>query len=682
MIVYLLKSALCLGILLAIYHVLLEREKMHRFNRYFLLTGLAFSFMVPFATYEVVIPQMADTSINYEQISNLDALPQTIEGANFLSTTKEWILLIYTIIAFMLGLRFSKNLLKLIGKAIKNPIKKWREASLVMLPEEVLPYSFLKYIFIENEAFQHKKIEEELLLHELEHVKQKHSLDIILIELLQIVFWFNPVLFFYKKAIKLNHEFLADTSVLNKHNDVGYYQQLLLAKTSFNTQNHLASGINYSVTKKRLQMMTKHTKKTRAWIKSVVLLPLFAILLYSFSEKVEVEEKNAIDQGIHDSYEDINLMINYKNEILINEFTVANLATLSERLDLFNRHLSHEERKSLVEAHITASPEVEMGVIFDVHDILVRYGVVRFVHHDKNGKPKPFVTDQSENEKVQYYRVQSKNYTNNIKYYLKYPSKEEHNKLVKSHEILTKHFNDFSGKEKKEHKLLPPPPYPARYQKKDGSASKTSAVQDKEITLLIRGNSIFINGTKTSLSGFAATLDRLTRKWKDNELTDFHFNVQLINVPNGFADKIDNEYKKTRLYKADPDGHGIIPPPPPAPPAPEMVEVINVEQEIEEQEIEEIIETPLVEIIEEQEVTEVIEIPMTPPPPPIPPVPSEHMKEMAKKGAVFYYEGKKISAKKAIKIAEENENINIQVKDHDSKKPIVKLSTKPIWIKQ
>jgi beta-lactamase regulating signal transducer with metallopeptidase domain len=85
----------------------------------------------------------------------------------------------------------------------------------------------------------------------------KHSLDILLIETLKVLFWFNPIFIFYKKAIQLNHEFLADEKVVKSHNDVPFYQNLLISKANANPTYYLASNLNYSVTKKRLIMMTK-----------------------------------------------------------------------------------------------------------------------------------------------------------------------------------------------------------------------------------------------------------------------------------------------------------------------------------------------------------------------------------------------------------------------------------------
>jgi hypothetical protein len=128
-------------------------------------------------------------------------------------------------------------------------------------------------------------------LHEQTHAKQKHALDILFIEMLQIVFWFNPLLYFIKKDIKLNHEFLADQAVINTGFNTKTYQQLLLAYSSNATDNPLANAINFSLIKKRFTVMKTKTSKTALWLRSLILLPLLVITLYSFSEKIIIEKE-------------------------------------------------------------------------------------------------------------------------------------------------------------------------------------------------------------------------------------------------------------------------------------------------------------------------------------------------------------------------------------------------------
>ncbi|EDP98154.1 M56 family metallopeptidase [Kordia algicida OT-1] len=296
MIAYILKSGLCLAMILLVYKVLLARERMYIFNRYFLLFGLCFSFLVPFITFETVveIPMPQDASlINFENMNVSDVQQPVATLPNGIATWMYVIAGLYGLGLLLLSLRFLKNIFMIFSKITKNVKVFYKKASLVLLKENVLPHTFLHYIFLEKELYDTQNIAEELYTHELAHVSQKHTLDIILIELIQIVFWFNPILIYYKKAIQLNHEFLADDAVLKSNTQIPAYQQLLLENAHWNHNLHLASNLNFSVTKKRLQMMTKHTSRVRAWLFASLTIPIFISALFLFSTRVIAQETTA-----------------------------------------------------------------------------------------------------------------------------------------------------------------------------------------------------------------------------------------------------------------------------------------------------------------------------------------------------------------------------------------------------
>ena len=121
----------------------------------------------------------------------------------------------------------------------------------------------MELYFINKDDYETKNIEKELFTHELTHVTQKHTLDVIILELVQVIFWINPLFIILKKAIQLNHEFLADETVINKHKNTSQYQHLLLNKAAWKNEYYLASNLNYSLTKKRLKMMTTQSSQSK-----------------------------------------------------------------------------------------------------------------------------------------------------------------------------------------------------------------------------------------------------------------------------------------------------------------------------------------------------------------------------------------------------------------------------------
>ncbi|UFH36501.1 M56 family metallopeptidase [Flavobacterium acetivorans] len=287
MIDFLIKSTLSLVVLLAVYHLALEKEKMHHFNRLYLLFSILFSFSIPFITIEVI-----------QEVSSPEASQNiiTMEGSSTAvleDSTNYWLIAVwslYTLLTLVLLLRFILNIIKLTARTKSNPTIDYKNSKLVLVQEETLPYTFLNSIFINETDYHHRKIEAELYTHELIHVSQRHTLDILFIETLKVIFWFNPIFIFYKKAIQLNHEFLADEKVVKSHNNVPFYQNLLLSKANANPTYYLASNLNYSVTKKRLIMMTKTTSPSRTVLKKLVLIPLFTGLTFLVCTKIVAQE--------------------------------------------------------------------------------------------------------------------------------------------------------------------------------------------------------------------------------------------------------------------------------------------------------------------------------------------------------------------------------------------------------
>lgn len=284
MISYLIKSGLCLAILLAFYHLVLEREKMHQFNRFYLLGSVLFSFLVPF----VIIYVDASPEVAEKVTRGMTPIITETDGVNQWGIA-EYAFLAYLSITSIMLIRFVKSLIDIVLKIKQHEIISYQKAKLVLVEDDILPHTFWNYIFINREEYIAKKIEKELFTHELTHVTQRHTLDVLIVEALQIVLWFNPFFYPLKKAIQLNHEFLADDKVIASHQDIPKYQYLLLDKAAWKNKYYLASNLNYSLTKKRLLMMkTKNSKSTIRW-KKLAIIPLIGGLIFLFANRVEAQ---------------------------------------------------------------------------------------------------------------------------------------------------------------------------------------------------------------------------------------------------------------------------------------------------------------------------------------------------------------------------------------------------------
>jgi hypothetical protein len=291
MIAYLIKSGLCLALLLAFYHWVLEREKMHQFNRFYLLGSILFSFIVPFAViYVEVAPDVVKETTVWLLQENQSALAEGVS----METTLDWtqyLFIGYAFVSLLMLIRFIKSLGDILLKIKRNEVIPYQKAKIVLVHDLILPHTFWNFIFINKEEYHSQKVEKELFTHELTHVTQKHTVDVLIVEALQVVLWFNPFFYPLKKAIQLNHEFLADDKVIASHHDIPKYQYLLLDKAAWKNKYYLASNLNYSLTKKRLLMMkTPNSKSTMLW-KKLAIVPLVGGLIFLFADRVEAQTK-------------------------------------------------------------------------------------------------------------------------------------------------------------------------------------------------------------------------------------------------------------------------------------------------------------------------------------------------------------------------------------------------------
>ncbi|MVM30346.1 hypothetical protein GO755_09900 [Spirosoma sp. HMF4905] len=268
MIVYLLKSSLCLIITFGFYKLWLENEQMHVFKRFYLLGSLVVSMLIPLISFDSwfdaapLTPEVWDDYTSLYSLTNARPATQIVTvPTNAGPAYGLWLYGIVT--AVMLG-RFVKNLYTLARKIYSHPKQSFHGATLVELPGNGSPYTFLHYLFLPD--YSRNELENELVTHELTHIRQRHSLDVLFVELLLCFGWFNPLLSWFKRAIQLNHEFLADAAVTQTYQDVPHYQRLLLSKLTLTGQLSLTSSLTFQTTKQRLIMMTKHTTPIRIWL--------------------------------------------------------------------------------------------------------------------------------------------------------------------------------------------------------------------------------------------------------------------------------------------------------------------------------------------------------------------------------------------------------------------------------
>lgn len=279
MLTYIIKSTISMLVLYGFYHLLLCQHKILIFNRIYLISSLLFSLIIPL----IVIPVKTDFSIS-AGINNITSSTSQIIQSNETITpfapnlsVETVIAIIFLLISTILLFRFALNIFNLIIKIRKGGKIKKQITTIVLIDEKIIPYSFFRYIFLNRQLFEDGKIENELILHEEAHCLHYHSIDVIILELINVLFWFNPTIWLFRKAIKLNHEYYADNRVLT-NSDPDIYFRLLINLVVQNNTSYLVSNFKYSLIKNRLVMMSKISRSNNLILRKISGIAIFLFL--------------------------------------------------------------------------------------------------------------------------------------------------------------------------------------------------------------------------------------------------------------------------------------------------------------------------------------------------------------------------------------------------------------------
>lgn len=272
---YLWKSVVTLSLLYCFYWFILRNETYYAWNRLFLVVSLIISFLFPMLRFSVQdIPAGTFTStINPIIMNGYITTTKPIQSLDILSILS----VIYISGAVFFCLRFLLSLARIHFLYYRFPKYTYHGFKAVVLDNDQSPFTFFNILFIARIDFEGNGTDE-MIAHEQAHKEAYHTFDILLLEAMTIIQWFNPFIWMYRQSLKSEHEFIADHKVLGKGFDKVKYQKLLFERSLGITSFNLTNNFNYSLLKKRLKMMTM--SKSSAWIKIKYLLSL-PILLFT-----------------------------------------------------------------------------------------------------------------------------------------------------------------------------------------------------------------------------------------------------------------------------------------------------------------------------------------------------------------------------------------------------------------
>jgi len=299
---YLMKSTLCMSVLYLVFRTLMRRHTFFQLNRVILLSIVVFSIIIPL----VHLPQAIQPAISFQlpPIANQLDVNDTKLSAGVISIENEvvgqqveatsmkfaisWPKLLQ--MTYLSGL-FIALLTSLIGFLHilllfrKVPVINKDGYWLHIAQDDIPAFSFGRYLFISKSDFDTNG--ETILTHEKAHIRHVHFFDLLFLEVVKIVYWFNPVIYYLIRDLKAVHEFQADDSTLNNGIDATKYQLLIIQKCVGHQKFALANSFNHCQIKNRIVMMNKQkTSKAWRWM-AAAFIPMLALLLMAFGRMGE-----------------------------------------------------------------------------------------------------------------------------------------------------------------------------------------------------------------------------------------------------------------------------------------------------------------------------------------------------------------------------------------------------------
>ncbi|WP_452601925.1 M56 family metallopeptidase [Pontimicrobium sp. MEBiC06410] len=314
--IYLLESSAVLIAFYLLYEVFLKKETFFNFNRFYLLSVVLFSLLLPFMSFDFNKGKIAavDNSIeefNDFRMSYYEAM-ETWESQAFNNSTPveapvvsnkkenspvDWETIVIMILlgVYILGVLVCLSKLLWTLSRLKRmisiyPKTKINGVMVVNIPDPSASFSFFGYAFIYREKMKTAEINQ-IIAHEKVHIEQRHSIDLIFVQLIATFLWFNPLIWKLIKSLKTTHEYIVDQKIINTGYSLVAYQTLLLRELVSNNSYGLVHNFNLSFIKKRIIMMTNNKSGFSSKIKmglTVICTVLFSLILFQCnSEKTD-----------------------------------------------------------------------------------------------------------------------------------------------------------------------------------------------------------------------------------------------------------------------------------------------------------------------------------------------------------------------------------------------------------
>ncbi|RZL04724.1 MAG: M56 family metallopeptidase [Pedobacter sp.] len=285
LIYYLLEANFYLLLFYIFYVLLLQKETFYTLNRYYLILSTVISFVIPLIQasqlrFQLLPEQMLPLPPPPSFAPGGQATAQVVTEAGNMLFVEYIFPYLYALIALAFIARFTWNIVGIVTIIRKGLKTRSGNITFVTLPDHSdKAFSFFNLLFI-NPALEEKQT---VINHELVHIQQRHSLDIVFFEIVRAICWFNPVVYLIRNDIKLLHEYLADEKTTQLSNNKHEYAMFLIRNSFGLPSNQITNHIfNQSILKRRINMLNKQRTTSRARLRLLLALPLsFAMVCIS-----------------------------------------------------------------------------------------------------------------------------------------------------------------------------------------------------------------------------------------------------------------------------------------------------------------------------------------------------------------------------------------------------------------
>lgn len=284
-VLYIIKVILISAIMYGYYLVALRNKRFHRYNRFYLLSAAFIPLILPFVRFDMIFVSGNESMPVFVR---RDILMDTIviNAKQRLWSTENVLLLIYGLVAGVLIALFIASLVRIYY--LKRIGQRYRQEGCLIIESRAkgTPFSFFNYIFWNPEININSADGARILRHELTHVRQYHSLDKLIVNLVQIVCWFNVFLWLIKREINVVHEFLADEASVES-GDINAFSRMALQSAYPGFTWPANNSLLYSPIKRRIAMLLKNKKQKVSYFGRLMVLPLAGFIFMFFSVKAK-----------------------------------------------------------------------------------------------------------------------------------------------------------------------------------------------------------------------------------------------------------------------------------------------------------------------------------------------------------------------------------------------------------